>query len=231
MLIFLHQVSLIHIKPAILVFNVLFSKWCSSKPFRLRFLIFTIFLKDHPVSTQLLELLCSDSSLVFSADVFQTPTHPLLQLGSTSAAGFAASPPLLQDVSLHWVKGSPHCDRAAHTEEWEWPEELRISSDSFLEMLHFILHHLCDEQKFFHQGSWPWVFSNCDSSQTAQKGPRNHLQLLFPSLFPPPLPFLCNSFLFSQGIPPWSFRDFLGVPPQQPWNKSCLLHLQGWWKL
>lgn len=167
-----------------------------------------MFLKDHSVSTQLLELLSSDSYLIFSADVFQIPPNPLLQCGLPHLAVWICcrlckSSPCAFSRMFHCTvsSGSPHCDRAAHTEVWELLDELRIPSDNFLEMLHFILYHWCDEQKFFHQGSWPWGFSkqqwdNWDSSQTSQKGLSKKLSASsFPITFPSYPCFLCNSFL------------------------------------
>lgn len=90
-------------------------------------------------------------------------------------------------------------------------------------MLFFILYHLCDEQKFFQEGPWPWVFSkgqwdNCDPSQTSQKGLSKQLSA---TSFPIPFPS-CSS-IFS-GITSSFTKEFLpglaeisweGVPPQQ----------------
>lgn len=124
------------------------------------------------------------------------------------------------------------------TEVWELLDELRIPSENFLEMLPFVLHHWCDGQKFFHQRSWPWGFSkgqwdNCDPSQTS---PKELSKKSSATSFPIPFP---SYFSLSSAIAS-SFSNCSLVFSEislerechlnKPWNKSCLLHLQRWWK-
>lgn len=177
----------------------------------------------------------------------QIPPNPPLQCGLPHLAIWIccrlckSSPHLFQGVFLHsvkwfsplWQSCSPRGVGIARWTQNPFWQLLRNVALYFVSLMWWA-------EVLSPEGSWPWGFSkghwdNCDPSRTSQKRLSKKSSATSFSI-----PFPSYSSLFS-GIASSFTKEFLPGLSQRflgrechlnkSWNKSCLLHLQGWWKL